>query len=154
VERLIATDHLPGYIYRWINGIPRHMHVISGGVDMHLSREDDRVLPESIIEPDPDNGFQGFVSTKAELPTREAHFGLFATSVMSPFDEFHVRNVEGAYVGRLNRGRDGMYAVLIKNHQTDPKNQRFTSIPEALEYISRVISGVILLADERSQEEG
>ena len=133
---LIATDHLPGHVYYWIPGIRDHMHVISGGTDMHVAYEDTRVIPGSIVQPDPDNGFKGLVRTNKELPTREPHFGLYATSVMSPFDEFHVRTIEGNYVGRLNRGRDGLYAVFIKDQWTDPKENRYKTIPEALEFIA------------------
>ena len=138
---LRVNDDVPAYIYRWIAGISGHMHVISGGVDMHLAFEDSRVHQVSTVHPDPDNGFQGYVCTREELPTREGHFGLYATSVMSPFDEFHVRTVEGVYVGRLNRGRDGLYAVFIKDQRVDPRNQRYKSIPEALKYVSGVLSG-------------
>lgn len=127
----------PARIYRWVNGIPNHMHVISGGVDMHLAFTDSRVMQESTVKPDPDNGFQGYVYCTEDLPAREPHFGLFATSVMSPFDEFHVRDVDGRYVGRLNRGRDGLYAVMIKDRRVDPREDRFQTIPEACEFIAQ-----------------
>ena len=137
----MEANHVPGYVYRWVNGIPGHLHVISGGVDLHLSRQDDRIVPESTVDPDPDNGFQGYVTCREELPTREPIFGLYATSVASPYDEFHIRNVNGEYIGRINRGRDGFYRVSVKDVAVNPRNQKFKSIPEALESIAETISG-------------
>lgn len=127
--------------YRWISGIRDHMHVITGGVDMHVAFDDWRVVPESIDVPDPTNGFRGTVLTTQELPTRVAVYGLYAVSQMTPFDEFLVVDAEGRYRGHLNRGRDGLYAAFPLGIRVDPRNQRFQSIPEALKYIARELNG-------------
>lgn len=126
--------------YRWINGIRGHMHVISGGVDMHLALDDRRTVQEAFQRPDPTNGWLGVIRTTEELPVRESVLGLYAVSMVGPHDEFLVVDYEGNYKGRLDRDRDGMLTVFPLNRACDPRNLRFKSIPEALECCAEALN--------------
>lgn len=124
------------YEYGWINGIKGHMHVITSGVDMHLALDDRRTVQEGFQRPDPTNGWRGVIRTTEELPARADVSGLYAISMMSPFDEFLVVDYAGAYQGRLQRGRDGLYSAYPLDRPVPEGNQRFQTVPEALKYVS------------------